>query len=172
MRMDGAPKNLRLRNPPRERLAAEHELIDEITTVARRIAAVRDSYGQPIFRTDAAWRVLATVSSSPYCLAIADLARALGVTRQAAHELAYEAARANVVELVPNHQDKRILQLLLTPHGRSELRAARIAQNLWLAMLLGRYAPREMAAATKVIRGLRRQLERDAKVMTTKGDSS
>ncbi len=72
---------------------AESELIDEITVAAQRIAAARDSNGQPVFRTDGVWRVLTTVATSRYCLAIADLARALGVRKQVAHELAHAAER-------------------------------------------------------------------------------
>lgn len=163
VRMD-APQNTRRREAPfRRRHAAEHELIDEITSAARRIANARDSYGEPVFRTDGIWRVLATVAGSPYCLAIADLARALGVRKQVAHELAHSAARAEVIELAPNHQDKRLLQALLTPRGRAELAAARTAQALWLATLLNGLADHELAATTHVVRVIRRRLERDAR---------
>jgi DNA-binding MarR family transcriptional regulator len=154
------------------RVAAEDELIDEITNAARQIDSARDIYGQPIFRTDGVWRVLTTVARSPYCLAIADLARALGVRKQAAHELAHSAARAHVIELAPNHQDRRILQALLTPHGRAELAAAKSLQTLWLATLLNGLGDHELAATTHVVRVVRQRLERDAKVMTTKGESS
>jgi DNA-binding MarR family transcriptional regulator len=126
------------------RIAAEHELIDEITNAARQIDSARDVYGQAIFRTDGVWRVLATVAKSPYCLAIADLGRALGIRKQVAHELAHSAARAHVIELAPNYQDRRILQALLTPHGRAELAAAKSAHTLWLATLLNGLGEHEL----------------------------
>ena len=106
-----APQGPDKRSAPFERRrAAEHELIDEITDTARKIGAARDWSGEPVFRADGIWRVLTTVESSRYCLAIADLARALGVRRQVAHELAHAAARAGFIELASNSQDKRILQ--------------------------------------------------------------
>jgi DNA-binding MarR family transcriptional regulator len=130
---------------------------------ARLIAAGRDWYGDPVVRTDGVWRVLTTVASSRYCLAIADLARALGVRRQVAHELAHEAARKDLIELASNPHDKRILQALLTPTGRAQLAAARSAQAIWLATLLNGLGDHEMAAATHVISVIRQRLERDAR---------
>jgi DNA-binding MarR family transcriptional regulator len=146
-----------------QRRLAEHDLIDELTIAAERIAAASDWYGEPVYRTDGVWRVLATVARSEYCLAISDLARTLRVRKQVAHELAHEAVRAGVVELVPNPQDKRILQLLLTPKGRAELAAARTAEKVWLATLLNGLGDHELAATLRVVRVIRQRLERDAR---------
>jgi DNA-binding MarR family transcriptional regulator len=166
------PTNARKRAPPfQRRRTAEHELVDEITNAARRIAEARDSNGEPVSRTDGIWRVLTTVASSPYCLAIADLARALGVRKQVAHELAHSAARAEVIELASNHQDKRILQALLTPRGRAELAAARTAQAIWLATLLNGLGDHELAATTHVVRVIRQRLERDARELARRNAS-
>jgi len=107
--------------------------------------------------------VLATVASSPYCLAIADLGRALRVRKQTARELAHAAVRARVIELEPNPQDKRILQALLTPKGRAELAAAKIAENAWLATLLNGLGDHELKATLRVVRVIRQRLERDAR---------
>jgi DNA-binding MarR family transcriptional regulator len=156
------------RAPKREpafqrRRAAERDLVDEIATAAQRIATARDSYGDPINRTDGVWRVLTTLATSHYCLAIADLARALKIRKQAAHELAHKAARVGVIELVSNHQDKRLLQALLTPQGRSCLAAARSAETRWLMTLLNGLGDRELAATKHVLRVIRQRLERDAR---------
>jgi DNA-binding MarR family transcriptional regulator len=163
VRMDTTPRARKRGLPFQRQHAAEHGLIDEITNAARRIATARDSYGEPVFRADGVWRVLTAVAGSLCCLAIADLARALGVRKQVAHELAHAAARAGVVELAPNHQDKRILQALLTPRGRAELAAARTARALWLATLLNGLGDHELAATTHVVRVIRQRLERDAR---------
>lgn len=149
--------------PLERRRVAERDLLDEITTIAERLPEALDWCGDPVFRTDGAWRVLRAVESSPLCLAIADLARALGVRRQAAHRFAYAAERAGLIELAQNHQDKRILQALLTPRGRSQLGAARVAQNLWLSTLFNGLGDHELAATTHVVRVIRQRLERDAR---------
>jgi DNA-binding MarR family transcriptional regulator len=143
--------------------AREQDLIDEITAAASQIADACDPYGQPLFRADGVWRVLTTVATSHYCLAIADLGRALGVRKQAAHELAHAAERVGVIELAPNHQDKRLLQALLTPQGRSDLAAARAAQRSWLMTLLNGLGEHDLATAAHVVRVIRQRLQRDAR---------
>lgn len=74
--------------------------------------------------------------------------------------------RAGVVELEPNPDDKRILQLTLTSNGRSMLAAARSAERLWLATLLLGLGDHELTAATHVVRVVRQRLERDARERT------
>jgi DNA-binding MarR family transcriptional regulator len=152
------------KDPPfLRRRTAERDLIEEITSAARSIDLARDGMGRPAFRTDGIWRVLTTVSSSPYCLTIADMARALRVRRQVGHELAHSAARAGLIELAPNPDDKRILQALLTPNGRAELAAGRSVHSTWLATVLNGLGDHEMATTTRVVRVIRQRLERDAR---------
>ena len=146
-----------------QRRLAEHDLVDEITNAAQRIADGRDWNGEPVYRSDGVWRVLATVASSSYCLAIADIARALRLRRQAAHRLAHQAVRAGVIELVPNPQDKRLLQAEVTPNGRAQLAAARIAEQAWLTRLLNGLGDHELKATLRVVRVIRQRLERDAR---------
>jgi DNA-binding MarR family transcriptional regulator len=106
---------------------------------------------------------LTTVARSSYCLAIADLGRAMRIRKQTAHELAHAAVRAGVVDLEPNPQDKRILQLLLTPSGRSQLAAAASAERIWLATVLNGLGDRELTATAHVVRVIRQRLERAAR---------
>jgi hypothetical protein len=59
---------------------------------------------------------------------LVDLPRIVEITNAArrideARELAHAAARAGLIELAPKPHDKRILQALLTPRGRSEVAA-------------------------------------------------
>ncbi len=160
----GAPPEPTISRPRvnRRRLAAD-ELIDEITRAAERINAARTQWGDPVFRTTGPWRVLTAVARSQYCLSISDLARALGVRKQVAHVLAHEAARAEYIELVPNHQDRRILQALVTERGRAELAAQRLAESGWLVTLLNGLGDREMGTVIHVLRVIRQRLERDAR---------
>ncbi len=159
-----SPTRARNREPPfQRRRVAEQDLVNEITVATQCIAKARGFDGERLYRTDGNWRVLAAVARSPYCLAIADLGRALRVRKQTAHELAHAAARAGVIELEPNPDDKRILQLLLTPRGRAELTASRIAETAWLTALLSDLGDHELARTTHVVRVIRQRLERDAR---------
>ena len=162
--MDTPPERTRQREIPlQRRRVAERDLIDEIASTAARIGEARDWNGEPVYRTDGIWRVISTIASSPYCLAIADLGRALHIRRQAAHQLAHEAARQRFIALEPNPQDKRILQATLAPRGRAELAAARTAEEIWRATLLNGLGDHELKATTHVIRVIRQRLERYAR---------
>jgi DNA-binding MarR family transcriptional regulator len=149
--------------PFAQRRTTEHDLIDEITSAAQRIDDACDWNGEPVYRTDGIWRVLVTVANSSYCLAIADLGRALLVRKQRARELAHAAVQARVIELAPNPHDKRLLQALVTPRGRAELAAARVAEDVWLATLLNGLGDHELQATLRVVRVIRQRLERDAR---------
>jgi DNA-binding MarR family transcriptional regulator len=154
----------RFKPPPGQRWhEACEDLLDEITRAAERIAEARDPHGKPIFRTDGPWRIADAVARSRYCLAIADLGRSLGVRKQVAHVLVHAAARAGYIDLEPNPHDRRILQALLTPLGRSALAGGRSAQVIWLATLLNGLGEQQLATATRVVRVIRQRLERDAR---------
>jgi DNA-binding MarR family transcriptional regulator len=140
---------------------AATELIDEIVATAERVAAARAPTGERVFPDDAEARLLRVVAGSQYCLAIAGVARALRITRQAAHKLVHGAVAAGRVELLPNPDDRRILQVFLTPRGRAALAGLRTAEGIWLQMLLGGLADRQMATVTHVLRVIRQRLERD-----------
>jgi hypothetical protein len=92
--MPGARNRLRAR--PWDVVATE--LIDEIVAAAERIAAARALSGQRVFPDDAESRLLRAVAGSSYCLAIADVARALRITGQAAHKLEREERERRRVE--------------------------------------------------------------------------
>jgi DNA-binding MarR family transcriptional regulator len=147
---------------PRWRVEAL-ELIEEITLAAERIGEARSTFGERVYPNDAQSRLLRAVERSPYCLSIADAARALCISRQAARRVAYGAAATDHVELLTNPDDQRILQILLTPAGRSHLQGKHAVESAWLATLLNGLGGRERATAIHVVRVIRQRLERDAR---------
>ncbi len=154
----------RPRNTPVSRWHVDAiELIGEIALVAERIGEARTPFGEHVYPTDARSRFLRAIERTPYCLAIADVARALGISRQAARRTAYDAAALGEVELLTNPDDQRILQIVLTPAGRSKLHAGRAIESTWLATLLNGLGDREIAATTHVLSVIRRRLERAAR---------
>lgn len=139
--------------------SAPSELISEIATTAQQIAGARNSdLGAPARRTDATWWLLETLERSHYCLAIADVARALGIRRQSAHEIVHAAVRLGVVELQPNPDDRRLLQCFLTSAGRRQLAAWRSVESAWCNVLLNGLGDREMALCARVLRAIRQRL--------------
>ena len=139
------------------------ELRSEITAAADAITAARGVDGERVVRTDATWRVVETVARLRYRPSIADLGRALGTSRQTARTFVVAAARAGFVELQPNHDDRRLLEVLLTPRGRSALAAAEGDEVTWLMVLLNGLHVRDMATTSHVLTVIRQRLLRDAR---------
>ena len=162
MRMRPAPEPNAIRRQNRlDPWSAAADLIFEITATAERIAKARNWAGERAQRSDSTWRLLEALERSRYCLAIADVARALGMRRQSAHELVHATAAAGYVELLSNPDDRRILQVFLTPQGQAELSRVRTTEGVWLQLLLSGLADRRMATVTHVLRVIRQRLERD-----------
>jgi DNA-binding MarR family transcriptional regulator len=69
--------------------------------------------------------VLLAISRSDYCLSISDLARALKQSRQATQRMALDLAQAGWIEHRPNVDDRRLLQLFLTPQGKTAVHLIR-----------------------------------------------
>jgi DNA-binding MarR family transcriptional regulator len=91
-----------------------------------------------------------------------DLGRALKISRQAARELAVKATRAGVVELFTPPDDRRALQVALTPAGRRELERQRMLPFGWLFTLLNGLDEEAMRETHHVLEVIRRRLERYA----------
>jgi DNA-binding MarR family transcriptional regulator len=96
--------------------------------------------------------LLRALERSQYCCAIADAARLLGVSRQRAHLIARSAERLGLLELLPNPDDRRIVQLFLTRSARDELAAARSEEGTWIATLLLGLDEHRLSATTRAAR--------------------
>lgn len=159
-RKPAGPPRVRRRGMDRRR-REEYELIDEIVTAAERIVAARHADGKHAVRADQRWRLLCAIERSPYCLSISDAARRLCIPRQRAHEVVTAAARSGEIEVLPNRDDKRILQVFLTPVGRATLSAARSRRSTWTAILLNGLGEHELRATIHILRVIRHRLLRD-----------
>ena len=65
------------------------------------------------------------------------------------------------MELLPKPDDRRILQVFLTAQARGELTRVRVAEGVWLQLLLSGLADRRMIEVTQVLRVIRQRLDRD-----------
>jgi DNA-binding MarR family transcriptional regulator len=64
---------------------------------------------------------------------------------------------------LPHPDDQRILQIVLTPAGRSKLHAVRAIEPRWLTTLLNGLGDHDLATATHVVRVIRQRVERAAR---------
>ncbi len=74
--------------------------------------AAKHGYGH---LTPAVVRLFGHMGRTP--VGISEIARRMAVSRQAVHQLANEAARLGLVELVPSEHDGRVRLLRFTPQG-------------------------------------------------------
>jgi DNA-binding MarR family transcriptional regulator len=106
------------------------------------------------------WRLLRAIERCGGAPTFSDLGRLLDMSRQGAREQALGAAEAGVVELFPAHDDRRALQVMLTPAGRRALEAQRMPNSVWLFTLLNGLDPAAMRSTEHVLRIIRLRLER------------
>jgi DNA-binding MarR family transcriptional regulator len=146
------------RKPFDQRLTAERALVDEIVAASERIR-VAHGYARR-GSTHSTLRLLRVIAASNRYLAIAEAARVMRISRQAAHEIVVRAAGDGLIELLPNRDDRRVLQLELTSRGRGTLAWRETEQRRWLGDLLLGLSDRDLATANDVVRGLRERLVR------------
>jgi len=142
----------------KELAAQQLEFIDGIAATAALLLQARDGAGDPIYPSDGRYGLLAALERIGGWPSISELARVLRVSKQAAREQVVAAARAGLLELLPDSHDRRAIQIGLTPGGKRMLAAVRGWQlNLVTTLLLGLQA-REMRLAAHVLRVIRERL--------------
>lgn len=133
-------------------------LMHEISATAEVMEAFRRLDGGRGAARDGHRALLHVVERAWGTPSIADLARALRVRRQSAHELVRRAEREGLIELIENRRDKRIRQIRLTAIGRSALAAARAQEAERVIELLNGLDMRTIRATAHILRVLRQRL--------------
>jgi DNA-binding MarR family transcriptional regulator len=151
----------RQRPDPRSWRFEATALVDEIIATGARLTAARQDGGDPILRADAEWRLLRALERTSYCLSISDVGRAMRISRQAAHELVRAVEAKGLIELLMNPDDRRLVQVRLTPLGRATLADWRAGEALWVIALLNGLDKREICATTHILYVIRQRLVRN-----------
>lgn len=134
--------------------------LHEVVRAADCLRQARAFNGRTALHYGARWQLLRAIERCGGAPTFADLGRSLGISRQAARESAIKAAKAGVVELFPAPDDRRALQVALTPAGRRELEAQRLPDFGWLFTLLNGLEPDAMRSTCHVLAVIRQRLER------------
>jgi DNA-binding MarR family transcriptional regulator len=135
----------------------------EVVRAADALREAKAFGGGPALHYGARWQVLRAIERCGGAPTFSEIARSLRVTRQTAREHAIKAARVGIVELLPAPDDRRVVQVALTPAGRKELEAQRMLPLSWVAAVLNGLKPEAMRSTHHVLRVLRLRLERDAR---------
>ena len=136
-------------------------LILETFRLNGRLLAAGDALVSGLGLTSARWQVLGAVAVAPVPLSVAQIARSMGLTRQAVQRLANEMEADGLLRfaLNPNHQRAKLV--VMTPRGQAAYGAAMKRQAPWAQALTQGLTAQQIAGATATLKRLRQRLERD-----------
>lgn len=95
------------------------ELIFEIFRLNERLIVIGDATVKDVGLTSARWLVLGAVALAAAPIPVAQIARNMGLTRQAVQRLTNEMSAAGLVELRDNPRHRRARVVVLTAEGRA-----------------------------------------------------
>jgi DNA-binding MarR family transcriptional regulator len=135
------------------------DLVLETFRLNGRLLASGDALVADLGLTSARWQVIGAVALSPVPLSVAQIARNMGLTRQAVQRLANEMEADGLVRFAPNPHHQRAKLVVLTPAGKSAFAAAMKRQGAWASDVGVGLDARKIVAATAMLRSVRQRLE-------------
>jgi DNA-binding MarR family transcriptional regulator len=139
--------------------AAITDLVLETFRLNGRLLVAGDALVADLGLTSARWQVLGAMALSPVPLSVAQIARNMGLTRQAVQRLANEMQDDGLVRFAPNPHHQRAKLVLLTAAGKTAFAAVMKRQSAW-AIDLGRgLHARQIEAAAVMLRTIRQRLD-------------
>ena len=119
---------LSMKSDPLDELALLVADVYELSGVLRRHG---ETFAGGVGQTQARWQVLSVVSEGEWT--VPQVARRLGVSRQAVQRVADDLDADDLVRYAPNPQHRRSALLELTPEGRRALAVITAAAGSWHA---------------------------------------
>src|SRR6516225_10579736 len=111
------------------------DLVLETFRLNGRLLAAGDELVADLGLTSARWQVLGAMALSPVPLSVAQIARNMGLTRQAVQRLVNEMEADGLMRFAPNPHHQRAKLVLLTAAGKSAFAAAMKRQGVWASDL-------------------------------------
>jgi DNA-binding MarR family transcriptional regulator len=133
-------------------MAASRRLIGEIIHTGRRLTVARDALLAGFGMTSARVRLLKAIRRLPIPFTVAQLARVMDVSRQAARLTARELAAAGLVYLEPNVRHSKAPLVILSDFGRARLEEVLRAEDRWINDLTRGFNERLLKQSEWVIR--------------------
>jgi DNA-binding MarR family transcriptional regulator len=133
------------------------EIVLEVFRLNRLLLDAGDALTAPVGLTSARWQVLGIVEHGP--APVAQVARAMGLTRQSVQETANGLAAEGFIEFVRNPRHRRAKLLVMTPKGRSAMAVVRRRHASWANELGGRHQAAALEPVVSVLSEIRATLE-------------
>jgi DNA-binding MarR family transcriptional regulator len=111
--------------------AAITELILETFRLNGCLLEAGDELVRHLGLTSARWQVLGAVEASPVPLPVANIARNMGLSRQAVQRLANEMEKDGLARFEPNPHHERAKLVVMTDRGKAAFLSAMAKQHRW-----------------------------------------
>lgn len=111
--------------------------------------------------SSARWQVLGPIADAPQALTVAQIARNMGLTRQAVQRVVNEMVADGLLQLASNPRHRRARLVAMTDEGRRVYEAAMARQAPWASALGGGLTEAEINDACRVLLALRLRLRPD-----------
>ena len=141
--------------------AAVTALILETFRLNGRLLSAGDALVRNLELTSARWQVLGAVAAAPLPLSVAQIARSMGLTRQAVQRLANDMESDGLLRFASNPNHQRAKLVVMTARGEAAYGAAMKRQAPWAQALAQSLSAQQIAGATVILKQLRQKLERD-----------
>jgi DNA-binding MarR family transcriptional regulator len=153
--------NVKLERSVRDRRKYLQLFVAEIRNAASCLKACEEKIYKEEFGLRAEqWRALAAIYRSAFTLSISGLARHLRCRRQSAHSLVLGLARAGWVRLLPNPEDRRLIQIELVSSRRVAVMSVEARLNQWLLMMTFDLGDSELRKLIHTLRSVRGRIAR------------
>jgi DNA-binding MarR family transcriptional regulator len=137
------------------------ELILEAFRFNGRVLTAGDRLVGQLRLTSSRWQVMGAIAYSPVPETVARLARNMGAHRQGVQRIVNDLVENGLAEFQPNPHHRRANLVVLTSQGRDIFDQAMKLQVPWANALSKGIAAEDIVLATRVLRDLRRRLERE-----------
>ena len=148
-----------------KKTAASNALTDLIRAVLR-MSAHADRIGSTLTKgfdlSNARWVTLGELYMSPERMTVSQLARRLGLSRQAVQHLANELGSDGLLTFVDNPHDRRAMHLALTEQGQATYRATLEREWQWTNMVAEGFAAGDLQQAVLLIDAVTKKMADNA----------
>jgi DNA-binding MarR family transcriptional regulator len=128
------------------------DLVIEVFRANSTLLAEGDELTRPVGLTSARWQVLGVVEHGP--APVAQVARAMGLTRQSVQQTADALVGEGMLAFADNPHHRRARLLTLTPRAEQAMERLRADQARWAGERAERFTAAELATALGVLRRL------------------
>jgi DNA-binding MarR family transcriptional regulator len=143
------------------------ELILEVFKLNGRLLGAGDQLVASLGLTSARWQVLGAVAFAGAPQPVANIARNMGLTRQAVQRVVNELEGGGFLTFAPNPHHQRAKLVVLTKSGTRAFQAAAKRQAPWANQLARRVPAKDIRTALGVVREIAARLDSTARDTNT-----